>query len=491
MRRLVNHLVLSLYVTLLASNVARGQDTYEVPPAPQFISNLGIDEKMFDVFCDALQLDAAQRADATQLHQEYLADAEAYSKDLYERMLDAGLREYWRLGDEAMDKREPMPTERLNELHRQQARVKADGMAQADQQITDFYAHVAELLSPQQAERMVPAQRLMRRLNWYQRHMAVLKAPRAMHSDFMLGRTDPFELWDSFTKDWPERDSLHRSPFISTLDLTDPATIGEDDPLRQASATLREALETYEVQIDTVVRDRLDQARRPPDPDAVAVGTRPASSKQRGAARWSEEYRIFDRCLLELAEAARLIRGDDAALAFHDAWLFTFCPELTHERWPDRMVAWLESRADATPEQLDAARELDTSYTLAMRHQIDLAVEAGVEAMRRHLNAYGDTPEHIQFQKRKLDMRVLVERTLLTFRTLLRPEQVGDFDDQCFADIYMHYGELIGPTVSNIDMPPDRLFETLKPPTSLDELDRRAEEKWKKLEEEKRAHEQK
>ena len=345
---------------------------------------------------------------------------ENLGKQVYQQMLDAGLKRTLELDDEEFYHGKAVDLEEAFQLHRQWKGEYVLGARQADALLAKWLEELRAILREDQLQRFEALPRLIRRLN-------LMRTPNT-RIDFYR----PVDLLELV------RDARKPENELGWIDV-DTVTADAVRVLEQARARLDSALLQYEMQLDTVLVDQVQLGRELPEVDEEVSFLTPIDSERKDLRKrteiWRREYRLNEATVASIGALLEDFKGPAARMKWEDRYYSMLCPILTGKRWPDALVPWLEKRTDTTPEQRQSAEVLYSSYAAVRRDLRVRTIRAGAEAICDCGTLAGNTIVSSQFAYGRLATQLerLHNDFIPHFRAILSSEQVTVFNENLDA----------------------------------------------------------
>ncbi|MDY7108976.1 MAG: hypothetical protein SYC29_10110 [Planctomycetota bacterium] len=379
--------------------------------------DLVVDPELFEEICDLLLLTADQKAAARESFEIYFAQARQLDEELTERVLDAGMRESRGLTAAAQRTGEPPPREKIDALYQHWHEVFVKGVRQGDSLLNQWLEDLKAVLEEDQLAHFAPVQRLIRR-------RAFCRFPeQAAWGNFRV-MLDLHELLAEAGKEGEELAWLQPPAGEAPED--------EPESVREARRQFEAILTAYEVRLDAIFLKKWRESRAHLQPSDRTVYTdEDAEGRRRIAqviAKWRRRYDILNDAVEQIATLLETDRGREARQAWEDRFNAVFACDIHAERWPDRMLQWLENLPDETPEQVQQARVLYDDYLRRRRELRRKTVVAGVRVKERYLIPVGEEPLKVRYAQRLAALEELTARTIDRFRGMLTRGQAERLD---------------------------------------------------------------
>jgi len=379
--------------------------------------DLVIDPELFEEICGLLLLTADQKAMVRDSFELYYAEVRQLDEELTERVLDAGIRESRELTAAAQRTGEPPPWEKVDELYHQWHEAFVKGVRRGDWLLNQWLEDLKAVLEEDQLAHFAPVPRLIRR-------RAFCHHPeQAAWGNFRV-MMDLHELLTEASKEGEELAWLNATPREPPEDLPESE--------RKARQQFEAILTDYEVRLDAVFLEKWRESRTHLKPfDRKLITDEEAEGRRRIArviAKWRRRYDILNDAVEQTAVLLERNRGLAARHAWEDRFNAVFACDIYAERWPDRMVQWLEDLPDKTPEQVQQAEVLYDEYVRRRRELRRQALVAGVRVKKRYLIPVGEEPLKVRYAERVAALEELTGRTIERFRGMLTNEQAERLD---------------------------------------------------------------
>jgi hypothetical protein len=376
-----------------------------------------IDPELFEEICELLLLTADQEAAARDAFDLYYAQARQLDEELTERVLEAGLRESRELSVAASQGGEPPPPEKLELLHQQWHEAFVKAVREGDSLLNQWLEDLKAILEEDQLAHFAPVPRLIRR-------RAFCHFPeQAAWGNFRV-MMDLHELLAEASEGGEELAWLDPAPDEPPEDVP--------EPVRKARRQFEAIVTDYEVRLDAIFLEQWRESRASLNPsDRTLITDEDADGRRRLAQAvrdWRRRYDIRKDAVEQIAVLLEANVGLAARQAWEDRFNAVFACDIYSERWPDRMLQWLESLPDETPEQVQQARALYDEYLRQRRELRRQAVVAGVRVRKRYLIPVGEEPLKVRYGERLAALEELTERTIDRYRGMLTNEQAERLD---------------------------------------------------------------
>jgi hypothetical protein len=379
--------------------------------------DLIVEPELFEDICELLLLTADQKTAARESFDLYHAQVRQLDEELTERVLDAGLRESRQLEAAAYRAGEAPPGEKLDTLYHQWHDAFVKGMRQGDSLLNLWLEELKAVLEEDQLAHFAPVPRLIRR-------RAFCQLPeQAAWGNFRV-MMDLHELLAEASEEGGELAWLRPSPGEPPEDMP--------EPIREARQQFQAILTDYEVRLDAIFLEKWRESRAPfKSSDETVITDEDAEGRRRIAqviTNWRRQYDILNDAVEQIAVLLETNRGPAARQAWEDRFNAIFACDIYAERWPDRMLQWLENLPDETAEQVGQAQILYEEYIRRRRELRRQAVAAGVRVKKRYLIPVGEEPLKVRYAERLAALEELTKRTLQRFRAMLTNEQAERLD---------------------------------------------------------------
>jgi hypothetical protein len=374
--------------------------------------DLVIDPELFEEICELLVLTADQKTAARESFDLYHAQVRQLDEELTERVLDAGLRKSRQLEAAAYRTGEAPSREKLDTLYHQWHDAFVRGMREGDSLLNQWLEELKAVLEEDQMAHFAAVPRLIRR-------RAFCQLPeQAAWGNFRV-MMDLHELLAEASEEGEELAWLKAAPSESPEDVP--------EPVREAREQFQAILTDYEVRLDAIFLEKWRESRAPLKPsDRTVITDEDAEGRRRIAqviTNWRRRYDILNDAVEQIAVLLETNHGLAARQAWKDRFNAVFACDIYAERWPDRMLQWLENLPDETPEQVQQAQVLYDEYLRRRRELRRQAVVAGVRVKERYLILVGEEPLKVRYAERLAALEKLTERTIKRFRGMLTNEQ--------------------------------------------------------------------
>jgi len=403
-------------------------------PLGEYVLSRTIPQSTFDAVCDHWQLDEAKRVIARAHFLAYRTTVDDINASTRQAMLDAGHEEYVRLYAEldpariASAQRFPIHPDEMAELERlteerrfdprwvEVKRIRSEVIARLSDGERDAWREFETLFRSFGADCELDEDRLA---SGYRLTFRLLfepnSGPRAMPSsmDFM-SNVDVLALIDEASADEGEIARLLLAP---------------RDRLRLP--TVEESIATvrldYEIELHAYLQVWVPKSVRPRRDAPISIGsTDPEWPRlERSLVQpWLRRHQISETAVLRIAMLLRERLPEADVEHWMRRYHEVLAPNLMAERWPERdMVAWIESRADATPDQINAARALQSEYQIQLTSITATAIRRGIALKRVQVFPVGISPAALGYARALLDTHLLSRATIRNLHSILLPEQ--------------------------------------------------------------------
>ncbi|MBD3335178.1 MAG: hypothetical protein GF355_06645 [Candidatus Eisenbacteria bacterium] len=379
--------------------------------------DLVVDPDLFEEICELLLLTADQKAAARESFALYYAQVRQLDEELTERVLDAGLRESRQLEAAAYRAGEAPSRARIDTLYHQWHETYVKAVREGDSLLNQWLEELKAVLEEDQLAHLAPVPRLIRR-------RAFCHYPeQAVWGNFRV-TMDLHALLAEASEEGEELAWLKAAPGESPEDVP--------EPVREARGQFQAIITDYEVRLDAIFLEKWRESRAHLKPsDRTLITDEEAEGRRRIAqviAKWRRRYDILDDAVEQIAVLLETNRGLAARQAWEARFNAVFACDIYAERWPDRMLQWLENLPDETPEQLQQTQVLYEEYIRRRRELRRQAVVAGVRVRKRYLIPVGEEPLKVRYVKRLAALEELTARTIDRFRGMLTSDQAERLD---------------------------------------------------------------
>lgn len=423
--------------------------------APGFeVLDVVVDRRIFEEIRGALQLDDVQHVVVDALFEDYFKAAKELDTETYRRAYEAGWEEVLSLEAEAQRTGKELPWDRVQELRFSYMTEFMGGRRRSDLLLNQWFEELQGILNISD-DRFAPIPRLVRRLNYM----------RFSENNRFGDLNHPIDLFVVIEQASQPDGELHAAMVENAREASpDPTVLSNaangtvavtrddvNEKHRRFRSALAEVMEEYELSLDQLIRESMTKARQSPrrsQPVRITPVDPQWDSIVKAQLRsWKKRYRVFSTPAARIGGLVEEFVSEQAKQEWQDRLDRLLSPELTAERWPDRMVDWLKAQPGYTSEQLATTEELYAVYRAQRRNLVRTAIKAGIRAKKRYIWPEGTEPLQLAFATRKLKIHRLSASIVRQLRSLLDSRLRTALDRQLLGRAGAHSPSLFGPPI--------------------------------------------